>query len=79
MLSFHQQSPCTDLAHSTKMSLDKAQQIASQWVWLDLYFWQAANNAANNQGASKSDLVVSECFVDVAGKYKRFQPRAKGR
>lgn len=40
---------------------------------------QAANNAANNQGASKSDLVVSECFVDVAGKYKRFQPRAKGR
>lgn len=40
---------------------------------------QAAENAKNNQGASKSTLVVSEAFANQGPVMKRFRPRAQGR
>lgn len=40
---------------------------------------QAAANAKNNYGASKSALVISECFADGGPCYKRVRPRAQGR
>ena len=40
---------------------------------------QAAANAANNQGANKNDLVVSQAYVNEAGFLKRLGVGYKGR
>jgi hypothetical protein len=40
---------------------------------------QAAANAANNCGADKNDLVVSQCYVNEGGYFKRFGVGYKGR
>lgn len=39
----------------------------------------AGANAKNNNGLSKANLVISECFADGGPSMKRFRPRAKGR
>jgi large subunit ribosomal protein L22 len=40
---------------------------------------QAAANAANNNGASKMNLVVAEAMADAGPILKRFRCRAQGR
>jgi large subunit ribosomal protein L22 len=40
---------------------------------------QAAENAKNNQGASKSSLVVCEAFANQGPVMKRIRPRAQGK
>jgi hypothetical protein len=40
---------------------------------------QAAQNAAKNNGAMKSKLVVAEAFADQGPILKRFRCRAQGR
>ena len=39
----------------------------------------AANNAINNHGQTKDQLLISEAFADKGPTLKRFQPRAQGR
>jgi len=39
----------------------------------------AANNAINNYGYTKDQLMISEAFADKGPTLKRFQPRAQGR
>jgi large subunit ribosomal protein L22 len=39
----------------------------------------AVANAENNNGLSRSNLYVAECFANRAGTLKRIHPRAKGR
>jgi large subunit ribosomal protein L22 len=39
----------------------------------------AIANAENNNGLSKSDLYVAECYANKAPTMKRIQPRAQGR
>ena len=39
----------------------------------------AANNAINNYGYTKDQLVISEAFANKGPTLKRFQPRAQGR
>lgn len=39
----------------------------------------AVANAENNNGLSRSNLYVAECFANRAGTLKRIHPRAQGR
>ena len=39
----------------------------------------AANNAINDYGYTKEQLIISEAFADKGPILKRFQPRAQGR
>ncbi|MHB8287838.1 MAG: 50S ribosomal protein L22 [Acidimicrobiales bacterium] len=39
----------------------------------------ALANAENNDGQSKDDLYVAECYADEAATLKRWRPRARGR
>jgi large subunit ribosomal protein L22 len=39
----------------------------------------AANNAINDYGSTKNELIISEAFANKGPTLKRFQPRAQGR
>jgi large subunit ribosomal protein L22 len=41
--------------------------------------YSAAANAKNNFNLNKSELIISEVYVDQGPVMKRFQPRAQGR